>query len=164
MRRISPLNRLVPLAVAGSALLLLTGCGTQTGDTGAGSVAASPSPSPSSPSSPSGSATKAGCTAEKALTAADNNSTVCVTKGGQVRLTLDGTADKPWAAVEVSGSALTPVNAGVGAAAGDTVSAYRAASDGKVTLTSTRPMCAKAKPGQMQCKALMTWMVTVVVS
>jgi hypothetical protein len=158
MRRISPLNRLVPLAVAGSALLLLTGCGTQTGTAGAGSVAATPSPSPSS------SATKAGCKAEAALTAADNNSTVCVTKGGQVRLALDGTADKPWAAVEVSGSALTPVNAGVGAAAGDTVSAYRAASDGKVTLTSSRPMCAKAKPGQMQCKALMTWMVTVVVS
>ena len=158
MRRISPLNRLVPLAVAGSALLLLTGCGTQTGTAGAGSVAASPSLSPSS------SATKTGCKAEAALTAADNNSTVCVTKGGQVRLSLDGTADKPWAAVEVSGSALTPVNAGVGAAAGDTVSAYRAASDGKVTLTSSRPMCAKAKPGQMQCKALMTWMVTVVVS
>ena len=158
MRRISPH---IPLAVAGSALLLLTGCGTQTGTAGAGSVAASPSPSPSSPSS---SATKPGCTAEKALTAADNNSTVCVTKGGQVRLSLDGTADKPWAAVEVSGSALTPVNAGIGAPAGDKVSAYRAASDGKVTLTSSRPMCAKAKPGQMQCKALMTWMVTVVVA
>ncbi|WP_329315983.1 hypothetical protein [Streptomyces sp. NBC_01262] len=155
MRRISPH---IPLAVAGSALLLLTGCGTQTGTAGAGSVAASPSPSPSS------SATKAGCTEEKALTAADNNSTVCVTKGGQVRLTLDGTADKPWAAVEVSGSALTPVNAGIGAPVGDKVSAYRAASDGKVTLTSSRPMCAKAKPGQMQCKALMTWMVTVVVA
>jgi hypothetical protein len=159
MRRISPH---IPLAVAGSALLLLTGCGTQTGTAGAGSVAASPSSSSSS--SPSGSATKAGCTEEKALTAADNNSTVCVTKGGQVRLTLDGTADKPWAAVEASGSALTPVNAGIGAPAGDKVSAYRAASDGKVTLTSSRPMCAKAKPGQMQCKALMTWMVTVVVA
>lgn len=155
MRRISPH---IPLAVAGSALLLLTGCGTQTGTAGAGSVAASPSLSPSS------SATKTGCKAEAALTAADNNSTVCVTKGGQIRLTLDGTADKPWAAVEASGSALTPVNAGIGAPAGDKVSAYRAASDGKVTLTSTRPMCAKAKPGQMQCKALMTWMVTVVVA
>jgi hypothetical protein len=121
-------------------------------------VAASPSLSPSS------SATKTGCKAEAALTAADNNSTVCVTKGGQIRLTLDGTADKPWAAVEASGSALTPVNAGIGAPAGDKVSAYRAASDGKVTLTSSRPMCAKAKPGQMQCKALMTWMVTVVVA
>jgi hypothetical protein len=155
MRRISPH---IPLAVAGSALLLLTGCGTQTGTAGAGSVAASPSLSPSS------SATKTGCKAEAALTAADNNSTVCVTKGGQIRLTLDGTADKPWAAVEASGSALTPVNAGIGAPAGDKVSAYRAASDGKVTLTSSRPMCAKAKPGQMQCKALMTWMVTVVVA
>ncbi|WP_405726879.1 hypothetical protein OG607_23620 [Streptomyces sp. NBC_01537] len=158
MRRISPH---IALAVAGSALLLVTGCGTQTGTAGAGSVAASPSPSPSSPSS---SATKAGCKAETALTAADNNSTVCVTKGGQIRLTLDGTADKPWAAVEASGGALTPVNAGIGAPVGDRVSAYRASSDGKVTLTSSRPMCAKAKPGQMQCKALMTWMVTVVVS
>jgi hypothetical protein len=155
MRRISPH---IPLAVAGSALLLLTGCGTQTGTAGAGSVAASPSLSPSS------SATKTGCKAEAALTAADNNSTVCVTKGGQIRLTLDGTADKPWAAVEASGSALTPVNAGIGAPAGDKVSAYRASSDGTVTLTSSRPMCAKAKPGQMQCKALMTWMVTVVVA
>jgi hypothetical protein len=156
------------MAVAGSALFLLAACGTDNGSaTGAGaSPPRSPRPVSSSPSS-SPSPTESDCTPEKAhtLTAAANRETVCVAEGGRVDIVLDGTTARPWAAVQASGSALTAVNVGIAPpTGGDAASGYKATSPGKVTLTSTRPLCAKAKPGQMSCKGLQVWTATVVVS
>jgi hypothetical protein len=155
---------MIPMAVAGSALFLLSACGTQNGKgTDVGAPAPAPSSSSSSPAASGGTPASTGCTARATLTTTANRDTVCVTEGGRIDITLDGTTDRPWAPVEITGSALTPTNAGIAIQNGDAVAAYKAESPGKVTLTSSRPLCAKAKPGQMSCKGLQVWTVTVTV-
>ncbi|WP_431959090.1 hypothetical protein [Actinacidiphila sp. bgisy160] len=145
-------------AVAATALLL-TGCGTQSG----GPAGDSPSGSPSgTPSAGTGTGTGGACAAEAALTAADTGRTVCVTAGGTVRVTLDGTPDRPWSPVTSEGHALAPTNAGIGAPRGDTIAAYRATAAGTARLTSTQPLCATpTAPDQVACLGLREWTVTV---
>ncbi|MDX3236534.1 hypothetical protein PV392_12750 [Streptomyces sp. ME03-5709C] len=149
-------------AVAATALLL-AGCGTQSG----GPTGPSPSSSPSGtgttgPGTGSGTGTAGACAAAVALTARDTGRTVCVTPGGTVRVTLDGTPDRPWSPVTSEGGVLTPVNAGIGAPRGDTIAAYRAVAPGTARLHATQPLCATpTAPGQVACLALRDWTVTV---
>ncbi|MFB7509707.1 hypothetical protein [Streptomyces broussonetiae] len=145
------------LALAG-AVLLLAGCGSKSGsdtDTkGAGKV------SPSAPSAPA----SGGCASTVELKAADTGRTVCVAKGGEVRLTLDRTKSRPWKPVMTSGTALKGINAGLALQSGDATAAFRAAADGTAKLTSTRPLCAEpTAPGGVSCKGIQEWMVTVTV-
>ncbi|MFE0627350.1 hypothetical protein ACFW3D_10295 [Streptomyces sp. NPDC058864] len=143
-------------AVAATALLL-TGCGTQSG----GPADGSPSGSPSGTGRP-GTGTGRDCAAEAALTARDTGRTVCVTAGGTVRVTLDGTPDRPWSRVTSEGSGLTPVNPGIGAPHGDTIAAYRATAPGTARLAATQPLCASpTAPDQVACLGLREWTVTV---
>ncbi len=172
---------LTTVVTVAAAALLLTGCGSQShgGAAGSGAVSpsgptsppASPSVSPSvSPSAPpSGSpaptttSTGSGCAPHVQLTAADTGRAVCLTKGGQIRLTLDGTKDRPWTTVTATGGALKAANAGIVIQPGDAVAAYDAAAPGTARLTATRPLCAK-HPGQKWCLGIQQWSVTVTVT
>ncbi|MFJ7152693.1 hypothetical protein ACIQVT_31630 [Streptomyces sp. NPDC100445] len=148
------MRRTTPLALTAAALLL-AGCGSHRADTGSAGKA----PVPPSPSRSAGA-----CAARAELTAADRGRTVCVTGGGEVRLTLDGTRARPWKPVTASGTALRAVNAGLVLRPGDATAAYRAAGTGTgtVRLTSSRPLCAGATaPGRVSCKGVEEWTVTV---
>ncbi|MFJ8491419.1 hypothetical protein ACIRBZ_24170 [Streptomyces sp. NPDC094038] len=150
-------------SLAAASLLLLAGCGSQSGgensgDKGSGTVSASPGAT-----SPSAPATR--CVSAGELTAADNGSTYCMAVGGQLRLSLDGTGQRPWKAVTASGSALRATNAGIVLRPGDASAAYDAVAPGTVTLSSTRPLCAQpTAPGGVSCKGIQEWRVTVKVS
>ncbi|MFG3287892.1 hypothetical protein ACGF3G_03650 [Streptomyces sp. NPDC048179] len=161
------------LAVA--TLLLLAGCGSQSGGGDKGSGAVSPSPTASSPSASSPSASSPGTASPSAstgcdsgtgeLTAADNGRTVCLAVGGQLRLGLDGSKQRPWKAVTATGSALKATNSGIVLQPGDASAAYDAVAAGTATLSSSRPLCAQpTAPGQVSCKAIEEWHVTVRVS
>ncbi|EST25652.1 hypothetical protein [Streptomyces roseochromogenus] len=144
------------LALAAAALLL-AGCGSQSGSDNAGGSKVSPSAS-----SPSSAPSKGGCAPQVELKAADSSRTVCVAKGGEVRLTLKGTKSRPWKPVMVSGSALKGINAGFVLQPGDATAAYHAVAAGTVKLTSSRPLCAEpTAPGQVSCKGIQEWTVTV---
>ncbi|MEU0333105.1 hypothetical protein [Streptomyces sp. NPDC006193] len=150
------MRRTTPLALAAAALLL-AGCGSREG---AGSGGAAPAPPRWVTPSPAGSA--GGCTARAELTAADDGRTVCVSRDGEVRLTLDGTRARPWKPVAASGTALAAVDAGLVLRPGDATAAYRAVAAGTVTLTSSRPRCAEpTAPGRASCGAVQDWTVTV---
>ncbi|ARP70431.1 hypothetical protein LK07_12295 [Streptomyces pluripotens] len=153
------MRRTTITALAGAALLL-TGCGSQSGgDTGSGGEV---SPSTSAHSSPGPSR---GCSVHGQLTAADSGRTVCLSKGDEVRIVLDGTKARPWKPVTASGSALQAINAGFVLQPGDATAAYRAVAAGTVKLTSSRPLCAQpSSPGQVSCKGIQTWTITVRVS
>jgi hypothetical protein len=163
------------LVAAAAAALLVAGCGSGGGGSAAGSGAstpsgpapasASPSPSlsPSAPPSPAPTASGTVCAPEVQLTAADTGRTVCLTQGGQLRLTLDGTQDRPWTTVKATGGALQATNAGIVIQPGDAVAAYKAVAPGTARLTATRPLCAK-RPGQVSCLGIEQWTVTVTVT
>lgn len=161
MRR-TTLHRTTVTAVV-AATLLLMGCGSQNGGTTAGSGGTvSPSPTASPSGSPSPTATAADCARHFELTAADNGRTLCVPKGGQVRLTLDGTKERPWKPLTVTGDALKAANPGIVILPGDAVAAYDAVAPGTAKLSSSRPLCAESpSPGQVSCKGIEEWTVTV---
>ncbi|MFD5793788.1 hypothetical protein ACFWIO_09655 [Streptomyces diastatochromogenes] len=155
------MRRTTPIAFAAAALLL-AGCGSQSGgDSGSGTGSGDNgkvSPSASAPSSGTG------CVTHVELTAADNGRTVCLAKGGELRLTLDGTKSRPWKPVAASGTALKAINAGFVIQPGDASAAYQAVAAGKAELTSSRPLCAEpTAPGQVSCKGIEEWKVTVTV-
>jgi hypothetical protein len=145
---------------AAAATLLLAGCGAGhdgagSGRDGAGSPSAS-GPSPAPESAP-------GCADHAELTAADSGHTLCLRAGGQVRLTLDGTKDRPWTPVKATGTALRATNAGIVILPGDAVAAFDAVTPGTARLTSTRPLC-PAGPGRTGCEGTQEWTVTVKVA
>ncbi|MFG2938518.1 hypothetical protein [Streptomyces sp. NPDC048282] len=147
-------------SLAAATLLLLAGCGSQSGGGDKGSGAVSPSPTASSPSASTGCDSGTG-----QLTAADNGRTVCLEVGGQLRLGLDGSKQRPWKAVTATGSALKATNSGIVLQPGDASAAYDAVAAGTATLSSSRPLCAQpTAPGQVSCKAIEEWHVTVRVS
>ncbi|MGM9465832.1 hypothetical protein [Streptomyces murinus] len=141
------MRRTTLLALAATPLLL-AGCATHTSSTGSAKV----SPVPGGPV----------CRGEVRLTAADSGRTVCVAKGGEVRLSLGGTKERPWKPVTVTGGALKAINSGLVIRPGNAEAAYHASTPGTGKLTSSRPMCATA-PGQMSCKGIQEWTVTVTV-
>ncbi|WP_225831760.1 hypothetical protein [Streptomyces sp. NK08204] len=152
------MRRTTPLALA-AAVLILTGCGSQSGGSAGSDGKASPSASIRSPHPSAG-----GCVSRAELTAADNGRQVCLRKGGELRLTLDGTKERPWKPVAVSGTALEAINAGFVIRPGDATAAYRAVSAGKAELTSSRPLCAEpTAPGAVSCLGIRGWKVTVTV-
>lgn len=159
MRRTTP-HGTAALAVAAVALLL-TGCGAQSGDGGGGGGGRSGSGGTVAPSKKA-SSEAADCVSRVELTAADNNRVICVAKGGQVRLTLDGTKERPWQPVAVAGHGLKAANPGFVILPGDAVAAYDAVDPGSSTLTSSRPLCAQSgTPGQVSCQGVARWRVTV---
>ncbi|MHB9861414.1 hypothetical protein [Streptomyces sp. YIM S03343] len=188
MRRTTFLRTTVT-ATAVSALFM-AGCGSSDGaGTAEGKsgtpTSASPSPSPSSssaspspsrsvtpptsptpPASPSTSTapvTPTGCTSTISLTAADNGHTVCLTKGGEIRVSLDGSKDRPWSPVKAKDTGvLKAINAGFAVLPGDSNAAYRATGTGTARLTASRPLCAST-PDHVACKAIVEWGVTVTV-
>ncbi|MEU0968633.1 hypothetical protein ABZ357_25600 [Streptomyces sp. NPDC005917] len=156
-----PRTTLHRASLAAATLLLLAGCGSQSGSGDKGGGAVSP-PDSAGASSPSASTGSGGCVSRTELTAADDRRTVCMAVGGQIALTLDGTPQRPWKAVTVSGSALRATNAGIVLQPGDASAAYRAVAAGTVTLSSSRPLCAEpTAPGQVSCKGIQEWQVTV---
>ncbi|MFE0515604.1 hypothetical protein [Streptomyces sp. NPDC058964] len=170
MRR-TTLHRTTVTSVA-AVTLLLVGCGSQNGGTGADSGAGSPSRSASASASASASTapatssspapTEAECTHNAELTTADDGRTICLTTGGQVRLTLDGTKERPWKPVVVTGDVLKAANPGIVILPGDAVAAYDAVATGTAKLTSSRPLCARSSsPGQVSCQGIERWTVTV---
>ncbi|MGW4596461.1 hypothetical protein ACWEOA_14310 [Streptomyces sp. NPDC004457] len=149
--------RRTTLLAPAAAALLLAGCGSQQ-DTGSSDKVSAPART----GTPSPAPTARGCTGHVELTAADHGRTVCVTEGGEVRLTLDGTRARPWRPVAARGAGLEAVNAGFVLQPGDATAAYRAVAAGTVELTSSRPLCAEpTAPGQVSCKGIEDWTVTV---
>ncbi|MFJ3661205.1 hypothetical protein ACIPPM_12165 [Streptomyces sp. NPDC090119] len=119
------MRRTTPLALAAlAAALLLAGCGT--GGTEGNDAGRSVSPSP----------THESCVSALQLTAADSGRTLCLAKGGQLRLSLDGDKARPWKPVQAEGGALTAINSGFVLQPGDANAAYRADKPGTVELTS----------------------------
>ncbi|MCX5050928.1 hypothetical protein OG895_27055 [Streptomyces sp. NBC_00201] len=143
--------------------LVLAGCGSQS-DSGKGGdgthVSSSPTPTGTRPSSPTTSPT--GCTQASTLGAKDSGRSVCLAVGDTVRVTLDGTAERPWKPLSADGSGLEPTNSGIVLQRGDASAAFKAVSTGKTRLTSTRPLCA-AQTGRVSCLGIQEWWVTVVV-
>ncbi|UXY27838.1 hypothetical protein [Streptomyces sp. HUAS TT20] len=140
-----------------AATLLLMGCGSQGGGAGKGGTV-----SPTTTPSPTVTATAADCARHFQLTAADNGRTICMPKGGQVRLTLDGTEERPWKPVTVTGDSLKAANPGIVILPGDAVAAYDAVAPGTAKLSSSRPLCAASpSPGRVSCKGIEEWTVTV---
>lgn len=118
------MRRTTPLALAAlAAALLLAGCGTEGKDAGR-----SVSPEPS----------REKCVSALQLTAADSGRDLCLAKGGELRIALDGDKAHPWKPVEAKGGALTAINAGLVLRPGDANAAYRAEKPGTVELTSAR--------------------------
>ncbi|MFI9394766.1 hypothetical protein ACIG53_28260 [Streptomyces bauhiniae] len=118
------MRRTTPLALAAlAAALLLAGCGAEGNDAGR-----SVSPKPSRES----------CVSALRLTAADSGRDLCLAKGGELRLALDGDKAHPWKPVRVKGGALTAINSGFVLQPGDANAAYRADRPGTVELTSAR--------------------------
>ncbi|MEU7380130.1 hypothetical protein AB0A91_08995 [Streptomyces sp. NPDC042207] len=171
------------IVTAAAATLLLAGCGARHDGPGSGKdggpsrpTAGSASPSASAsrrpgsaspsastsrrPGSASPSASAPACTNRAELTAADSGRTLCLTVGGQVRLTLDGTEDRPWTPVRAGGTALRAANAGIVLLPGDAVAAFDAVTPGTARLTSVRPLCA-AGHGRTACQGIRQWTVTV---
>ncbi|MFF4830764.1 hypothetical protein [Streptomyces sp. NPDC001315] len=142
------MRRTTVTAVTATALLLVS-CGTHSGDDGARGGTVSPPPT-------------AACATNVQLSAADDGHTVCVTKGGQVRLTLDGTRERPWRPVTATGSVLRATNAGIVVLPGDATAAYDAVATGTAKLTSSRPLCPEStSPGRVSCMGIQEWTVTV---
>ena len=142
--------------------LVLAGCGGQSdsGKGGSSSVSSSPTPTTSPSTSPTGS--PSGCAAAATLAAHDSGRTVCLAVGETLRVSLDGTAKRPWKPVAVKGSGLEAANSGIVLQPGDANAAYKAVSAGKTRLQSTRPLCA-AQTGRVSCLGIQEWWVTVVV-
>ncbi|MFF3465657.1 hypothetical protein ACWCQN_15110 [Streptomyces sp. NPDC001984] len=146
--------------VTAAAVLLLMGCTTDGGgghaSSGSTAVSSSPTPSASHPSN-------GACTSAVMLNVDDNGRVLCLTRGGQVRISLDGTKERPWKPVAISGSGvLRPINAGIVIMPGDVNVAYEAIASGTTTLTSSRPLCASpSSPGQVSCLGIQDWTVTV---
>ncbi|MFJ2392098.1 MULTISPECIES: hypothetical protein [unclassified Streptomyces] len=140
-----------PVLALATLTLLLAGCGTQGGGDAGGSGTVSPSPTKHSQ----------GCgTAPAELGTADAGRTYCLATGGELRLSLDGTAARPWTPVKADGNGLEATNSGIVLQPGDASAAFRAVSAGIVHLTSSRPLCA-TEPHRMSCKGLQEWTVTV---
>ncbi|MGW3635762.1 hypothetical protein ACWD7F_37560 [Streptomyces sp. NPDC005122] len=140
------------LAALAALTLLLAGCGTQSGGDDPGGGGTVP---PSSTKHPQG------CDTPPAeLGTADAGRTYCLATGGELRLSLDGTADRPWTPVKADGNGLEATNSGIVLRAGDASAAFRAVSAGTVRLTSSRPLCA-TEPHRVSCKGLQEWTVTV---
>ncbi|WP_381565837.1 hypothetical protein [Streptomyces eurythermus] len=150
------MRRTTPLVLA-AAVLLLAGCGSEQ-DTGSGGRA----PAPSGTGAPSAGRNAGDCTGHANLTAADQDRSVCLAKGGELRITLDGTKARPWKPVTVGGTGLEAINAGLVLQPGDATAAYRAVAAGTVKLTSSRPLCPEpTAPDQASCKGVEEWTVTV---
>jgi hypothetical protein len=137
--------------------LLLAGCGTDAGN-GKGGGGDSVSPS-----SPTATPTATGCTTRAELGATDSGDTVCLTVGDTIRISLDGTTNRPWKPVAVDGSGLEATNSGIVLLPGDASSAYKAVSAGRVRLSSQRPLCATGTGG-ISCKGIQEWRVTVLIT
>ncbi|MGW2831977.1 hypothetical protein [Streptomyces sp. NPDC001286] len=162
MRRSIPHTALAVTVLA----LALAGCGGQT-DSGkggdSGTVSPSPTPTSASPSTtPTPSASGTGCAPAATLDVHDSGRTVCLSVGDTIRIGLDGTAKRPWKPVTVSGSGLQAVNSGFVLQPGDASAAFKAVSDGRTRLRSTRPLCA-TQTGRVSCLGIQEWWVTVVV-
>jgi hypothetical protein len=159
------MRRTIPhTAVALTALALaLAGCGGQA-DSGKGgdsdSVSSSPTPTTSPTTAPTGSPT--GCASASTLGVRDSGRTVCMAVGDTIRISLDGTAKRPWKPLSPKGSVLEAANSGFVLRPGDASAAYKAVAKGKTRLQSTRPLCA-AQTGRVSCLGLQEWWVTVVV-
>ncbi|NEC91620.1 hypothetical protein G3I71_38795 [Streptomyces sp. SID12501] len=159
--------RRTTLALAALTLTLtVAGCTERadSGKDGGNSVSSAPSPAPTtrptSPTSPTPS--PADCTAVTTLGARDSGRTVCLAVGDTVRISLDGTSERPWKPVTVSGPGLAATNSGLVLLPGDASAAFKAVSTGRTRLESTRPLCA-TRTGQVSCRAIQEWWVTVVV-
>lgn len=156
MRRTIPHTALALVGLT----LVLAGCGGRSGSGGSGSVSSSPTPTTSPATGPTSGPT--GCAAASTLSVRDSGRTVCLAVGETVRISLDGTAKRPWKPVTVKGSGLQAVNSGFVLQPGDASAAYKAVSPGKARLQSTRPLCA-AQTGRVSCLGIQEWWVTVVV-
>ncbi|MEU9455241.1 hypothetical protein [Streptomyces sp. NPDC048277] len=155
-------------SLAAATLLLLAGCGSQSGGEGKGSGTVSSSPTASGPTtsaSPSASASSGSCTPlTSELTTADSGRTFCLAQDGTLRITLSGSEQRPWKKIAAAGDtgALKPMNYGIMLRGGDAGAAYQAVAAGTVTFSATRPLCAEpTAPGQVSCKGIQEWHVTV---
>jgi hypothetical protein len=144
-RRTTLVRALVALTLA----LTVAGCADRT-DSNSGKNGGNSVPSP------------AGCTAVTSLGARDSGRTVCLAVGDTVRVSLDGTSERPWKPVTVSGLGLAATNSGLVLRPGDASAAFKAVSTGRTRLETTRPLCA-ARTGQVSCRGIQEWWVTVVV-
>jgi len=159
MRRTIPHTTLALAALA----LVLPGCGNQA-DSGKGGDGDSVSSSPTRTAGPAGSPSPSasGCTTASTLGASDSGRTVCLAVGDTLRISLDGTRQRPWKPITGNGSVLTPTNSGIVLQPGDASAAFKAVEKGKTRLQSTRPLCAK-QPGRVSCLGIQEWWVAVVV-
>lgn len=132
------MRRTIPhTAVALTALALaLAGCGGQA-DSGKGGDSDSVSSSPTPTTRPS--TTPTGCAPASTLGVRDSGRTVCMAVGDTIRISLDGTAKRPWKPLSPKGSVLEAANSGIVLQPGDASAAYKA-------VEKERPGCSPRGP------------------
>ncbi|MDX3456669.1 hypothetical protein PV396_32770 [Streptomyces sp. ME02-8801-2C] len=161
-RHTTPALSVLALAIA------LAGCADPTDSGKGGGISVSPSSptsaSPSASASPKTSPTPGStdCSPTATLGARDSGRTVCLAVGDTVRISLDGTSERPWKPLTASGSGLKAANSGIVLRTGDASAAFEAVSAGRTRLESTRPLCATG-PDRVSCRGIQEWWVTVVV-
>src|SRR5690349_3623647 len=104
------------------------------------------SPAPTVPS------TSDGCpvAGDQTVTAADNNGTVCLALGQTLTVLL---GDGGWLPPTETGDALRPVDG--------TPPAFTGVAAGTAAITSSRPNCPSASPGQVACHSMLTFRLAV---
>jgi hypothetical protein len=137
-----PIRLLAPLLL----LVLVSGCGSSGGGAG-------------TPGGP-GSAGANTCPKTLPLTEEDNQTEVCVAKGGTVTVILSGTGQ--WKPVQVSGTGLSQQPTSTASTSG-TAATFSATAAGTATITSSRNTCPEPSPGEMGCDAVQAFSVTVTV-
>jgi hypothetical protein len=142
MRTRTPALMVMALSVA-----LAGGCASRATSAGAASA-----PTPTNTS---------GCPSALTVTAADASKTECVQVGGTVTVQLNPVDDKPWLAIDVSGTNLQPATSTPDSTpSGGQGAIYTAATAGTVDITSAYRACPQ-KPGTVSCNAIVAWKTTI---
>lgn len=144
------------VAAAVVALLLFVG--------GCGATPRDPSPAPTV-STTTTAATTPACPADLVVAETDNNTSLCVTVGGTVTVTLRGGPGRAWDPVRTSADVLVPrADPGTPSTVEITRAGYTAVRAGSAQLTSARSACPPPSPGAAGCHAREAFTVTVRVS
>jgi len=127
----------------------------------AGCATAQPGAAGPSSAGPTGTSSSA-CATALVLTDEDNQTEVCVAKGGTVTLELTGGGGTNWSPIQLGGTGLTEQSPASGTTAG-TTARYLATAAGTAQLTSSRSACPPPSPGAAACHAMQAFTVTVTV-
>jgi hypothetical protein len=142
------MSRWIALATAAVLAVSVTGC--------AGHEPAGGSPAPTE-ASPSDNACPVGT--DQTVTEADNGSTICLALGRMLTVRLGSDNPPAWSTPVVNGDALRPATLVPLPAAPAWY--FTAVVSGSAEVTSSRPNCPSAGPGEVGCHSMLAFRLTV---